>query len=45
MYSYFKHYLGERWANILTPIIYSLMMIAVVYCSFESQAEFNYLTL
>ena len=45
MYHYLKLYAGERWANFLAPVLYVLMLLAVTYCIFEPQAEFNYLTL
>ena len=45
MYGFLKRYLGTRAANAIAPLVYAMMLLAVTYCIFESQAEFNYLLL
>ena len=45
MYKYLKHFTNEKWANILAPILYSVMVICIVYCVFEPQTELKYLSL
>jgi hypothetical protein len=45
MYFILVQYLDKRLANIIAPIIYVLMMLAIGYCIFEPQAEFKYLNL
>jgi hypothetical protein len=43
MYRFLKRTIGVRWADRIIPYVYVAMFLAVLYCSFESQAEFSYL--
>ena len=45
MYEYLERCLGRTPAARLAPLIYTLMVLAIFYCIFEAQAEFNYLVL
>jgi hypothetical protein len=43
MYALLCDRLPERVARPLAALLYALMLLAVVYFSFEQEAEFNYL--
>ena len=45
MYGFLRQNFGSKLANYAAPILYSLMVLAVIYCIFEPQAQFNYLRL
>lgn len=45
MYPFFVRHVGARAAGWLLPAVYVAMILAIGYCVFESQAEFNYLNL
>jgi hypothetical protein len=43
MYAFLLRYLPPVAAEIAAAMLYSLMILAILYCSLEPQAEFNYL--
>lgn len=43
MYAMLNHRFGRRAADVLAPVIYTAMALAIVYCVFEEQASFRYL--
>ena len=43
MYAFLLRYLPPAAAEITAAVLYSLMILAILYCSLEPQAEFNYL--
>jgi hypothetical protein len=43
MYDILLRHLPPVAANIAAAVLYSLMILAILYCSLEPQAEFNYL--
>ncbi|MFN3287169.1 MAG: hypothetical protein ACK40H_01860 [Sphingomonadaceae bacterium] len=43
MYPLFLRLFGPRLAPWLLPPVYVAMILAIGYCVFEQQAEFNYL--
>lgn len=43
MYAAFLRFMPPRAAEIAAAVIYSLMIVAILYCSVEPQAEFSYL--
>jgi hypothetical protein len=45
MYGFFKRYLPGPAADVLMALWYVLLILAVLYCVFEPQAEFRYLML
>jgi hypothetical protein len=45
MYGFFKRYLPDPAADVLMALWYVLLILAVLYCAFEPQAEFRYLML
>jgi hypothetical protein len=45
MYGFLKRYLPGPAADVLTALWYALLILAVLYCAFEPQAEFRYLML
>ena len=45
MYGFFKRYLPGPAADVLMALWYVLLILAVLYCTFEPQAEFRYLML
>jgi hypothetical protein len=45
MYGFLKHYLPGLLADVLMAVWYVLLILAVLYCAFEPQAEFQYLML
>lgn len=45
MYAYLRARLGPRPAHVLTALWYAVLLILVLYCAFEPQAEFTYLML
>ena len=45
MYSFLRHYLPGLVADGLMALWYVLLILAVLYCAFEPQAEFRYLML
>lgn len=45
MYSYIVAVVGKRWADVVAALIYALLILAILYCLFEPQAEFRYLDL
>ena len=45
MYGFLKRYLPDPVADVLMALWYVLLILAVLYCVFEPQAEFRYLML
>ena len=45
MYGLFLRFLPRLTAEIAAAIVYALMILAILYCSLEPQADFNYLRL
>jgi hypothetical protein len=45
MYGFLKRYLTGPAADVLMALWYVLLILAVLYCAFEPQAEFRYLML
>lgn len=45
MYKTFEELLGKNSAIILTSIIYAILILLVIYTSFEPQAELKYTAL
>jgi hypothetical protein len=45
MYGFLKRYLPSPLADVLMAMWYVLLILAVLYCSFEPRAEFQYLML
>lgn len=45
MYGFLKRYLPGPMADVLMAIWYELLILAVLYCASEPQAEFRYLML
>lgn len=45
MYNWIRSILPERAAIIVTALIYAVMLILIIYFSFEQEANFNYLNL
>jgi hypothetical protein len=45
MYGLLKRYLPAPVANVLMALWYVLLILAVLYCAFEPQAQFQYLML
>ena len=45
MYGLLKCYLPSPVADVLMALWYVLLILAVLYCAFETQAEFRYLML
>ena len=45
MYGFFKRYLPGPAADVLMALWYVLLILAVLYCAFEPQAEFRYVKL
>jgi hypothetical protein len=45
VYGFLKHYLPGLLADVLMAVWYVLLILAVLYCAFEPQAEFQYLML
>jgi hypothetical protein len=45
MYGFLKRYLPGLVADICMAMWYTLLILAVLYCVFEPQAEFRYLVL
>ena len=45
MYGFLKRHLPSLMADALTAVWYVLLILAVLYCAFEPQAEFQYLML
>jgi hypothetical protein len=45
MYGLLKRYLPVPMANVLMALWYVLLILAVLYCAFEPQAQFQYLML
>jgi hypothetical protein len=45
MYGYIVAVVGKRWADVVAALVYALLLIAVAFCLFEPQAEFEYLGL
>jgi hypothetical protein len=43
MYAFLVRFLRPRVAEVVAAIVYSLMILTILYCSLEPQAEFNYL--
>ena len=43
MYGLLLKLLPPRIAEIVATVLYTLMILAILYCSLEPQAEFNYL--
>jgi hypothetical protein len=45
MYGVLKRYFPGTVADVLTALWYVLLVLTVLYCAFEPQAEFRYLRL
>jgi hypothetical protein len=45
MYGFLKRYLPGPAADVLMALWYALLILAVLYCAVEPQAEFRYLLL
>jgi hypothetical protein len=45
MYGFLKRYLPGPLADVLMALWYVALILAVLYCAFEPQAEFQYLRL
>jgi hypothetical protein len=45
MYGFLRRYLPGAVADVLMALWYVLLVLAVLYCAFEPQAEFQYLML
>ena len=45
MYGFLQRYLPDLMADILMALWYVLLILAVLYCASEPQAEFLYLML
>ena len=45
MYGFLKRRLPTPLADVLMAVWYVLLILAVLYCAFEPQAEFQYLML
>ncbi len=45
MYGFLKRHLPGPVADVLMALWYVLLILAVLYCAFEPQAEFRYLML
>jgi hypothetical protein len=45
MYCFLKRHFPGFMADVLMAVWYVLMILAVLYCAFEPQAEFQYLML
>jgi hypothetical protein len=45
VYRLFKRYLPGLAADVLMALWYVVLILAVLYCAFEPQAEFRYLIL
>ena len=45
MYHWISQILPERYAVLLSALLYALMFLLVIYFSFEQEAELNYLRL
>lgn len=45
IYGHLRRWFGRRLANLLCAFWYAALVMAVLYYSFEPQAEFNYLNL
>jgi hypothetical protein len=45
MYGFFKRYFHGPMADVLMAVWYVLLILAVLYCAFEPQTEFQYLML
>ena len=43
MYAMLLRFMRPRAAEIAAAVLYSLMILAVLYCCVEPQAEFSYL--
>jgi hypothetical protein len=43
MYGLLLELLPPRATEIVAAVLYALMILAILYCSLEPQAEFNYL--
>jgi hypothetical protein len=45
MYGIVASVLGPSWADIVTPLIYAIAVMAILYSAAEPNAGFTYLTL
>ena len=45
MYGFLKRYLSGPMADVLMALWYVLLILTVLYCASESQADFRYLML
>jgi hypothetical protein len=45
MYGVVSSLLGPSWADIVTPLVYALLFMTIVYSAAEPNAGFTYLTL
>ena len=45
MFYYLNKKLGARWAICLLSFTYAAMVLAILYCVFEPQAQLHYLAL
>lgn len=45
MYDFFLRHLGARNAQFALAVVYAGMILAVLYCILEPEAQFNYLNL
>lgn len=45
MYGFLTRHLPSSIAEVLMAVWYVLLILLVLYCAFEPQAEFQYLTL
>jgi hypothetical protein len=45
VYGLLKRHLPSPMADVLMAVWYVLLILAVLYCAFEPQAEFQYLML
>ena len=45
MYGFLTHYLPSPMADVLMALWYVLLILTVLYCASEPQAEFRYLML
>jgi hypothetical protein len=45
MYAMLLRFMPRKVAEIAAAVVYALMILAILYCSVEPQAEFGYLRL
>jgi hypothetical protein len=45
MYDFLMAHLRPSIAELVTALVYAVMLLLILYYIFEPQAEFNYLTL